>query len=62
MKPADIHRVEKAITHLDAARTLLDNIKWENLNTREDGLKSQTLAYIQNAKWYLQDMQNINKA
>jgi len=60
MRQADIHRIEKAITHLDAACTLMHSIKWERTSQENEFMK-QAEAFIRPAKWSLQDIININK-
>jgi hypothetical protein len=55
MRPADIHRVEKAIAHLDAANTVLDSIKWENVSALAYEQIKGCKEKMQGAKWHLQD-------
>lgn len=55
MRQPDINRVKKAIAHLDAARTVLDSIKWENVNNLVYDQLQDCKEKIQSAKWHLQD-------
>lgn len=49
MRQADINRVKKAREHLKAATTLLNNIKWENIDGMEDLLMIQSKTSISDA-------------
>lgn len=49
MRQADINRVKKAREHLKAATTLLNNIKWENVDGMEDLLIIQSKSSISDA-------------
>ena len=61
MRTADIHRVEKAIAHLDAAKAVLESIKYENLAGMQCNFRSSAYENIQNVKWNLQDILNYGK-
>lgn len=55
MRQPDINRIKKAEAHLDAARTVLDSIKWENVNNLVYDQLQDCKEKIQSAKWHLQD-------
>lgn len=55
MRQPDINRIKKAEAHLDAARTVLDSIKWENVNSLVYDQLQDCKKKIQSAKWHLQD-------
>jgi hypothetical protein len=59
MRQADINRVNKAKSHLLAAKTLLSNIKWENINQLEAELRKHALEEIIGADYLLMDILNI---
>lgn len=59
MRQADINRVNKAKQHLQAAVTILQNIKWENINSKENYLLGQVGEYIAGANTYLENIINI---
>ena len=59
MRPADIHRVEKAIAHLDAAKKVLESIQYDNLDNQHYDFRQSAYEDLQNAKWHLQDMLNV---
>ena len=61
MRTPDLNRVKKAITHLEAADTLLGNIKWENISNLEDSLKMQARDNITSVLYNLQDIINSQK-
>lgn len=61
MRPADIHRVEKAIAHLDAAKKVLESIQYDNLASMQASFRSSAYENIQNVKWNLQDLLNYGK-
>ena len=61
MRPADIHRVEKAIAHLDAAKKVLESIQDDNLASMQASFRSSAYENIQNVKWNLQDILNYGK-
>ena len=48
MRQPDINRVVKAREHLKAATTILNNIKWDNVNGMED-------LYLQQARGSIKD-------
>ncbi len=59
MRQPDINRVKKAREHLKAATTILSNIKWENTNSMESHLISETKLQIQDADSTMMDLLNI---
>lgn len=59
MRPADIHRVEKAIAHLDAAKKILQSINVDNLDTLHFNFRASAYEDLENTKWHLQDMLNV---
>ena len=59
MRQPDINRVKKAREHLKAATTILSNIKWENQNSMESYLISETKSQIQDADTTMMDLLNI---
>lgn len=59
MRQPDINRARKALQHIEAARTVLGNIKWENVTTQEYELKQQALFNMETVTFYLNDMLNI---
>lgn len=59
MRQPDINRVKKAMEHLKAATTILSNIKWENQNSMESYLISETKSQIQDADTTMMDLLNI---
>ena len=61
MRPADENRVKKAIAHLDAARTILESVKYENLAGMQCNFRRSAYDNIQNTKWNLQDILNYGK-
>ena len=60
MRQADINRVKKAQSHIEAARTLLQNIKWENLSTIEDTCRGNAYDGLKSAEYGLIDMVNCD--
>ena len=61
MRQPDINRVKKAREHLKAATTILSNIKWENQNSMESYLISETKSQIQDADTTMMDLLNIQE-
>ena len=59
MRTPDKHRVEKAISHLDAAKALLTNIKDENLTDLELYLKSKVYGNFRFTKLDLLSLLNL---
>lgn len=59
MRQPDLNRVNKAKEHLKAARTLLDNIRWENTNTMEDHFLAEAKRKMIDAGFPLDDIINI---
>ena len=59
MRTADKHRVEKAISHLDAAKSILESIKFENLNGLQYDFRMSAYDDLKSTKWHLQDMLNV---
>lgn len=58
MRQADINRAKRAEEHLHAARTLLSNIKWENVSNLEYHFIQDCKDYIQSADFCLTDLFN----
>ena len=61
MRPADENRVKKAIAHLEAAQTVLESIKYENLDSMQAHFRSSAYENIQNTKWNLEDLLRYGK-
>ena len=61
MRPADENRVKKAIAHLEAAKTVLESIKYENLDSMQARFRSSAYENIQNTKWNLEDLLRYGK-
>lgn len=61
MRQPDINRVRKAQAHLEAALTVLNNIKWANTTSKEDALLETLIDCIRNAKYSTQDIINIQE-
>lgn len=59
MRTPDKHRVEKAISHLDAAKALLTNIKDEDLTDFESDLRSSAYVHLRMTKSELQDILHL---
>lgn len=59
MRQPDIHRVQKAIAHLDAAKKVLESIDGLNLDSQHYDFRQSAYEDLQNTKWHLQDMLNI---
>lgn len=49
MRDPDKNRAKKALEHIKAACTVLRSIKWENLNTLEDGHRIDALDRLDDA-------------
>lgn len=61
MRQPDINRVNRAIEHIKAARVIIENIKWENLTSRESSLRKSVYAELDNCEWTLNDILNCEK-
>lgn len=61
MRQPDLNRVGKALYHIEAAKTILENIKWENTNMMESTLLQQAKFTMDTAVSYLKDIENIQK-
>ena len=61
MRQPDLNRVNKALYHIDAAKRVLDSIKWENTNMMESSLLQQARFTMDTAVSYLKDIFNIQK-
>ncbi len=61
MRQPDENRVRKALSHIQAARTVLASIKWENLTMMEDQMRQQAFFNMETVDSYLKDMLNVSK-
>ena len=61
MRQADINRAKKARLHLEAANTILSNIKLEKTNSNEDYFIKECRGPIGSACLYLDDLFSIQK-
>ena len=59
MRQADLNRVNKAKEHFKAAVTILNNIKWENINSLESDFLKKSKEWAGVADSYLDDIINI---
>lgn len=59
MRQPDLNRVNKALYHIDAAKRVLDSIKWENISMMESSLKQQAVFNMDTSISYLKDIINI---
>ena len=59
MRQADLNRVKKAKEHFKAAVTILNNIKWENINSLESDFLKKCKEWAGVADSYLDDIINI---
>ena len=62
MRNPDINRIKKAIQHVEAAKTVLSSIKWDNTSMMEDHFIHSAKDYLQSARCSLEDVITINKA
>lgn len=61
MRQPDINRVKKAREHLKDANFILSNIKWENTNSMESYLISETKSQILDADTTMMDLLSIQE-
>lgn len=61
MRDPDLHRICRAVEHLDALKKQIDSIKWERLSGREPAIRRSVYEHIESLKWALQDFYNIGK-
>lgn len=61
MKTPDINRIKRAIAHIEAAKTVLKSIKWENRSMMEDHLVRCADDYLLHGENSLNDVLNIQE-
>ena len=62
MRQPDLNRVNKALYHIDAAKKVLESIKWGNTSIMEDALLQQAKFTMDTAVSYLKDIESIQKS
>lgn len=61
MRSPDMNRVKKAQEHLKAAKTLISNIKWENVTELEYDFIVKAKDKVEDSEGHLQDIITIQE-
>ena len=59
MRQPDINRAKRALEHVEAAMTLLESIKWENVSGEEYTLKQSCNRLLKDTEGTIQDLVRI---
>lgn len=59
MRQPDFNRVNKALYHIEAARKILESIKWENISMIQYTMRANALFNMETVVSYLKDMTNV---
>ena len=61
MRTPDINRVNKALAHAEAIKTLLNGVKFEIISGMEYTMKMRALENLRYTEWSLKDMLNCDR-